>query len=542
MAASAGGKVKLGLAAALNGFSREELGFDPMMVPAWLQTSIESDPLRSQAHTGVVVVELGTLIDGVSDMGFRNMLTSAKRDYGVRLPQNEVFHALTEAQGGSEPARAPAPVQAPPPQVQPAAAPVMFAAAPPAPPQPVSSALFAPASPPPAPAQPVERPPQAPIAFSPFPMAPSESRMMFEAKQPQAAEAEYSAPPPAPGVPASGSVMEGMAGLFAAKVPEVQSEVRPTTMNLQPKPGVFSAFSGSSPAPASVPQFQPQPASQAFDPFAPPAQGSASTGDSGFSSAQLLGQSPAVPASRPLIDPFAAAKPVAEPAPAPLIPENPAPTAFFAAPRPDPSLAATVPIAPPKSVLFPPAPEVQRPSTPEPAIAKPATLPEMTSPFSAPAPVAANAAPQVPSGHGKHSFLGLSPTNADSDQLLLRALLGTDEKLDANRVVRLLATQPGLCACVCLHDSSVLSHAKADVPDAASFQQQAAEIARQVRGLAPLIGIADAETFTLNAGTRLITFCYPGDIILGVLHENEPTTGLRDKITLVARELVRMLD
>ncbi|MBL9130192.1 MAG: hypothetical protein JNG86_03275, partial [Verrucomicrobiaceae bacterium] len=89
--------------------------------------------------------------------------------------------------------------------------------------------------------------------------------------------------------------------------------------------------------------------------------------------------------------------------------------------------------------------------------------------------------------------------------------------------------------------SSVLSHANADSPDAASFQQQAAEIARQVRALAPLIGISDAETFTLNASGRLITFCFPGEVTVGVLHECEPTTGLRDKITLVARELARML-
>lgn len=141
----------------------------------------------------------------------------------------------------------------------------------------------------------------------------------------------------------------------------------------------------------------------------------------------------------------------------------------------------------------------------------------------------------------KHSFLGLAPLDTQTDQLLLRALLGTEEKLSAPRVVELLATQSGLGACVCLHGAHVLSHADSSKPDAAEFQRQAPDIARQLRGLAPLIGIEGAETFTLNAGGRLLTFCFPGTTTVAVLHEHEPSTGLRDKITLIARELARML-
>ncbi len=141
----------------------------------------------------------------------------------------------------------------------------------------------------------------------------------------------------------------------------------------------------------------------------------------------------------------------------------------------------------------------------------------------------------------KHSYLGLAPLDTQTDQLLLRALLGTEENLAAPRVVELLALQTGLSACVCLHGSHVLSHADASKPDAAEFQRQAPDIARQLRGLAPLIGIEGAETFTLNAGGRLLTFCFPGETIIGVLHDAEPSTGMRDKITLIARELSRML-
>ncbi len=141
----------------------------------------------------------------------------------------------------------------------------------------------------------------------------------------------------------------------------------------------------------------------------------------------------------------------------------------------------------------------------------------------------------------KHSFLGLSPVDTQTDQLLLRALLGTEENLAAPRVVELLATQHGLSACVCLHGSHVLSHADTSKPDASEFQRQAPDIARQLRGLAPLIGIEGAETFTLNAGGRLLTFCFPGTTTVAVLHDVEPSNGLRDKITLIARELARML-
>lgn len=171
---------------------------------------------------------------------------------------------------------------------------------------------------------------------------------------------------------------------------------------------------------------------------------------------------------------------------------------------------------------------------PEPKVApKPAPTP-------APAPAAAAPAPaSKPSG--RHSFLGLEKLDTDTDQLLLRALLGTEETLTASKVVELLASQPGLSACVCLNGSSTLSHCDASAPEAAAFQQQAGDIAKQLRTLAPLIGIEGAETFTMNAGGRLITFCFPGSVTVGVLHQSEPSTGLRDKITLVARELARML-
>lgn len=163
----------------------------------------------------------------------------------------------------------------------------------------------------------------------------------------------------------------------------------------------------------------------------------------------------------------------------------------------------------------------------------PPTPKSSAAPAQAPAP----AKPAPP----KTSYLGLAPLDTQTDQLLLRALLATEEKLDAQRVVEKLGSMPGLSACVCLSGARVLSHANLASVEAAQFQQQAPEIARQLRGLVPLIGIDGAETFTLNAGGRLLTFCFPGESIVGVLHDEEPSTGMRDKITLIARELARML-
>ena len=257
--------------------------------------------------------------------------------------------------------------------------------------------------------------------------------------------------------------------------------------------------------------------------------------EAGLSSAQLLGQTPSQPSTSfpqaPEIKPFASAPPPAE---RPLF----QPTPSFA-----PALEEIPSFAPPSPANKPATRSLFGAQTPvAPAFAEPAPQPKPEPRQVAPAPApASQAAPPVKMAAVKHSFLGLAPLDTQTDQLLLRALLGTEENLTAPRVAELLALQPGLSACVCLHGSHVLSHANSSKPDATEFQRQAPDIARQLRGLAPLIGIDGAETFTLNAGGRLLTFCFPGETIVGVLHDEEPSNGLRDKITLISRELARML-
>lgn len=220
----------------------------------------------------------------------------------------------------------------------------------------------------------------------------------------------------------------------------------------------------------------------------------------GFSSAQLLGAQP----------PFGYA-------PVPPAPAIPVPTPPF--------VEKTVPnipdvledVSPPPSFMAEEEPVRSRPSSPPP--------------------------PQKSAARGAGSpGLGIQSHDTNPDQILLRALLGTDDDLSPQRVVEMVCVLPGIAACVCLQGDRVISHVGPHKPQAREFQRQATDLAHHLRTLAPLIGIEDAETFTLTSGDRLMTFCFPEGAILGVLHDADPSLGLRDKITLIARELSRMLD
>lgn len=592
------GKAKLNLATLLAGLSKDDLGFNPAMVPAWVSTSIEQSVLQEQNGPNGCVVGLGTLIDGVADIGFRNMLSGAKRDFRVQLPANEVFHVLTAASDAMAPASA-AVLAGPTEAKAPAGAPggmqagkIMFiqpgnsqanACAP--------SAAESPQAPVAAPASASEKPATTTISFTPFGSsggAPASPPPVAVSPGPSA----FAVPAPASPIGALGGLTQPLAAPVIpvasapSPFPMATEAPKPASSMVQPLAGGFSAFGASSPAAPATPSKPLHPLVKAFDPFAP------SSAAGGLSSDQLLGKAPtagapemtgsaflkgAQPAAKPLIDPFASSADMPPPATTapelpvvPLIDPQPKPSVFFspaavseapappavmlhpAAPastEPAPLLSAKVeePAAPKMASLFAPqagyAPE--KPQPPSHVTPMPVGIGEaVTTPLfrpATPAPAPALMPTPSPVNQGKKSFLGLTQLDTDTDQLLLRALLGVEENLNASRVVELLATLPGLCACVCLRGSSVLSHANPSVPDAASFPQQAGDIARQLRGLAPLIGIEGAETFTLNARGRLLTFCFPGDVTVGVLHDGEPGHGLRDKITLVSRELARML-
>jgi hypothetical protein len=61
-----------------------------------------------------------------------------------------------------------------------------------------------------------------------------------------------------------------------------------------------------------------------------------------------------------------------------------------------------------------------------------------------------------------------------------------------------------------------------------------------MRTLAEVTGL-DAETLSIATNERLITFCFQGASAFGVLHTDKtPPPGLREKITLLSREVGRM--
>lgn len=267
---------------------------------------------------------------------------------------------------------------------------------------------------------------------------------------------------------------------------------------------------------------------QAFAAFKPPAPEGA---DTGFSSDQLLGQGqPPSMLERTwsMAASAAASGSLTEPEPAMERPRlmpgadvPAAPASFF-----DPPPAQE---APPQRTFVPPTFEEDEP----PAFRPPA------KPAPTPASAARPARPAASTGGG--SSLGVQTHDVNPDQIMLRALLDTDSDLTPQRVVELTCGLPGIAACVCLQGGQSISHVGAHKPQAREFQKQASQLAQHLRTLAPLIGIDGAETFTMNSGDRLMTFCFPEGAILGVLHDAEPTLGLRDKITLIARELSRMI-
>jgi hypothetical protein len=210
--------------------------------------------------------------------------------------------------------------------------------------------------------------------------------------------------------------------------------------------------------------------------------------------------------------------------------------------------------APPRPMFSPvtsgvqPLPEILSPAMPGNPILEQAAMPfsptrdsnrAPSAPLfktSSPAP-ATEFKPAQPSVSGG-AVMGLSGAG-DSEQMLLRALLGHTGKLDAAQVVKRTSQLPGIIACVNVRHGQV--HGEAEASKAAQdFRDQAADISRSMRTLAGVIGI-DAETLSIAAGERTITFCFQPDNAFGVLHQdNEPASGLREKITLIGREVAKL--
>jgi hypothetical protein len=161
----------------------------------------------------------------------------------------------------------------------------------------------------------------------------------------------------------------------------------------------------------------------------------------------------------------------------------------------------------------------------------------------APPPRASLPAPELRTASAApvNHAISIGTASGDPDQMLLRALLGVADRLDADRVVQLTAQLPGVLAAVSVKGGTSIAHGGHD-RSSQDFQSQAAEIARSMRSLASLIGIEGAETLSITSGERLITFAFTEATAFGVLHaDREPASGLRDKLTLIGRELATLL-
>ena len=86
--------MRLSVAALLRGYTVAELGFDPMIIPGWIMTVQPAHEVRQWAGAASPLLTLGTLVDNITDVGFRNVLNNARRDFQVQLPREELLRAL----------------------------------------------------------------------------------------------------------------------------------------------------------------------------------------------------------------------------------------------------------------------------------------------------------------------------------------------------------------------------------------------------------------------------------------------------------------
>ena len=450
--------LRMGLSSILEGYSVEELGFDPMMVPSWITVELDQSLLAQRRTPAGTLVSVGELVERVTDSGFRNVLSAARRDFQVKLPVDQDAEAPSEdtpsvasAVGGDD-AKAGVPNGFLP-QGQGLAPPQNF--------QPQTTGVEGGSAMPTMPAFP------AAPGFTP-PVSPSQPTV-----SPEPARSFRVEPKPHGGGRADGALGNPPnSSFFGAPSGPLPQQAKPFDPFAPPESGL----SEKPPflAGGKIPADQPPPGARKIDGGAPSSGAvlhSAPTANDGFSSADLLGQG-----------------------------------AAFLNPSDDESSDDN-------------------------------TMGGGRQSWSDQAPRASAAA------LGGSSIGRAAPADGRSDQLLLRALLGSNEaELNAESVVDLTARLDGVVACVCVRGEEVVA-VSSRPGDAAGldFKRQASAMAKHVKSLVPLINIDGAETFTLSVQSRTLTFCFPGTIMVGVLHGENVAMGLRDKLTLISRELDRWL-
>ncbi|HRJ11344.1 MAG TPA: hypothetical protein PLP58_22375, partial [Prosthecobacter sp.] len=571
-----GGQVRLSVAGLLRGYSVAELGFDPLIVPAWIMTTQPAHDVRQWLELPSPQTNLGVLVDNITDVGFRNVLNNAHREFQVLLAREELMRALQ----GESPPTLPSLASLKP------AAPI-FPAQPPSGNGGASPFQVSPSQPPsgnggasPFQVSPAQ-PPSGNGGTSPFQVSPAQppsgnggaSSFQVSPAQPPSGNGGASPFQVSPAQPPSGNGGASPFQVSPAPAPAPQPaprEIKAPVFQVMPPAGAPAAQEPAAAPPSPV--FGSPPAQTPFSaspPASPPAQPSpfivqpaTPPGAPAFAQQAPAPGFAAAPAAQNhapgLITPDSARQPVAHvPVPPQVFPVSPDFTperagfgsaelmAAPSAPESRPPVPVpqqqqfTPPVERPPQQIAPVFPAIE----PAPPPAAQAFIPPvMPAPPASSAPAFTPAAsPPRPAHQAAQPALGIQAADSRPDQIMLRALLGTDEELTAQRVVEMTCALPGIAACVCLRGEQALSHIGAHKPQAREFQKQATGLSHHLRSLAPLIGIEGAETFTLTSGDRLMTFCFPENIIFGILHDASPSLGLRDKITLIARELSRML-
>ncbi len=133
----------------------------------------------------------------------------------------------------------------------------------------------------------------------------------------------------------------------------------------------------------------------------------------------------------------------------------------------------------------------------------------------------------------------------DPKQLILRALFEVDAPLDLDQVLDRVAGLPGIEASVVIdkQGGTVKSSRGKDPGRTSQFEAQAQLAYNKVISLAADLNIVDAESFTLRTGHGSMSFFNAPKACVAVLQESPLfSPGVRERLTLVTRELSEMLD
>ncbi len=567
--------MEMSLRAVLRNADPALLGFAPENVPEAVRIRFPVAQIAPQLSKGRVVVSIPQICQGIPEK-FRPAFARASTGMTIVVPMSEVFHNLPESARPSMEPAAPAdahqpittsPFQTPfviraedepgkqlldlsvtgfdksnVRQARPATQPVGPVELPHAPLPPVTVDGGAPTVQ-------VDLPPLRPAGM----MAPAETPLAA----PLTRSGMLSRPPGSGTGPSPGAAMRTAPAV--KPVPPSASAVRafpkpamPPDRRIVPVvPQLPPAFPVS-PAGGAPPLTLPRPVQAAPPPaFTPHGL------DLGPASAAVLANaSPARPGADPTDDlgeSFSAARLGTEPPPragsAPVsrpafpLPGNPPPLAAGpAAPLPTPVApfaASPAPLAPP---VWPPVPPRAAASGLNGKAS--ATIPKLAAP-SRPAaagsalPSPAPRAPQdLPTGQFEDLSFGCQP---DQQQIVLRALFGTDRTFTPQDVADACATLPGLKACAILSEGLPLVSGGLPQAEASTFRDSVARTRESLSSLAESMGLGSGGNFTLRTDQGVRSFFLDSGLCLAVWHDQPLFSGgTREKLILITQELAKL--